>query len=1133
MNYKVLFFSLKFFNVIAIFKKIDEQVFYFLVNSKLKQRQQLCKFKTIFSDLIYSYNSFAFFVRSTKSLALTILFFLGFNEGIEAQNTLNFEPIYSAGGANYVTGNYNVGLAGAYNWSYTGTKPTDEQNQFIVPNQTSDDGIRFTNTTFTINFTNSVTNLRFSLSDIDSGTKGTHSVYEKIVINVYDINGTLLNSDLYIEHIGSRVVNSASTNTYDGLTTSPDLNGTDLNGTLRFNFGNVAVDRIVVSGEVVGSTLRFQEPTYVVVPMAIAENGSANSVLGGTAIANVRSNDTVNFVGATSSNSSISQVGTWPSGITLNTTTGAISVAPGTPPGVYPVTYQLCNLMTPSTCVTADDTITVLGTIDAIDDGPFYIPVSTNSTTLATSAISNDTLDNVLVTTTNTNVTTNTSGPLSINADGIVTVTGNTPPGTYTITYQLCQANPSTSLNTVPSNCDSATVTVTVYQPPTALISAISSSCASSTTLSVVLTGRSPWTITYTNGSTPTTVSGITASPYTFIVSPTTTTTYSLVSCSDANGSGTTSGSATINRKIWNGSISQNWQTADNWTPSGIPTSGDYVIIPSSPNNPIISGSNYKTFACKLLIKNNASLYIQSSNSITVTNDVTVESNGMFQIENNASLIQIDNVGNTGNIVYKRISNVRNVDYVYWSSPVTGMNVSNLASPLTLGPIYKWNPTIANVNGGQGDWVYATSEIMTNAKGYISRAPSSFSPTTPQPLNATFTGTPNNGTINYTISRGSDTNTSYHQGINGIEISNFSDNFNLVGNPYPSAISASQFLFDNSSKILGTVAIWTHGTLPLSSTPNPFYASFNYNYNSDDYLVFNFTGTSCCPQASDDYYIGAGQGFFVQMQDGTAASDVITFNNSQRNNNYTNTTFYRTKSAKSKVSVSDGSVNTIERNRIWLDVVNSSGQSNRTLFGYIQGATNAWDSLYDSYTSVSGTMDIFSVDGDKKYQIQGRKLPFEVTDEVPIGLYLPESGNFSIAIAAVDGTFTEKEVFLKDQLLNITHNLKSSPYNFTTTEGLINDRFKIVYLSNSMNNTEPDAIDVDNVIISTNNSIQINSLSSPIHQVTVINVLGIKVAEYENVNSNELKIHLEEKNRILLIKIQLKNGKEVTKKVIF
>jgi hypothetical protein len=50
---------------------------------------------------------------------------------------------------------------------------------------------------------------------------------------------------------------------------------------------------------------------------------------------------------------------------------------------------------------------------------------------------------NPAATTTNTNVTPLTTGPLSIDANGIVTVAANTPSGTYNITYHYA-ANPST-----------------------------------------------------------------------------------------------------------------------------------------------------------------------------------------------------------------------------------------------------------------------------------------------------------------------------------------------------------------------------------------------------------------------------------------------------------------------------------------------------------------------------------------------------------------------------------------------------------------------------------------------------------------------------------------------------------------
>ena len=62
--------------------------------------------------------------------------------------------------------------------------------------------------------------------------------------------------------------------------------------------------------------------------------------------------------------------------------------------------------------------------------------------------------------------------------------------------------------------------------------------------MTVTLTGTAPWSVTYTDGVTPVTVSGIMTSPYT--ISGAGDGTYVLSAVSDANCTGTFSGSADI-----------------------------------------------------------------------------------------------------------------------------------------------------------------------------------------------------------------------------------------------------------------------------------------------------------------------------------------------------------------------------------------------------------------------------------------------------------------------------------------------------------------------------------------------------------------------------------------------------------
>lgn len=619
-------------------------------------------------------------------------------------------------------------------------------------------------------------------------------------------------------------------------------------------------------------------------------------------------------------------------------------------------------------------------------------------------------------------------------------------------------------------------------------------------------------------------------------VCPNVTTTYtSKVTYTFCNGSTlelTDPTTITINnRKVWNGSVDTDWNKNNNWTPVGIPNGTDCVTIPATSINPIISGTSYNGLAGTLSVLNNAILTINSNNSITVTDWVNVQPSGTFLINNNSSLIQINNIVNIGNIIYKRNANVRTLDYVYWSSPVFNFNYNNLTSPVISGPTYEWNTTIANGNGGQGNWASTSSSIMTRGKGYIIRGPSSapFNNTTPNILNGSFTGIPINGTFTVPISRGNDQNTALHFGTNGVQITNLSDNWNLLGNPYPSAIRGSQFLLDNNTKIEGNIRLWTHGNLPVYVS-NPFYDSFVYNYTSGDYLTFNFTGASCCPALGSDLFIGAGQGFFVQMKDGPAGSDVVTFNNTLRSSTYDNSLFYRNSNSNLPGSFN---INEIERNRIWLDIINPNGESDRTLFGYIENATMDYDSFFDCITQNSGGTLIYSLlDQNTLFSIQGRSLPFVDTDEVNIGINIPNSGNYSIAIAGIDGVFNTQNIYLKDTYLNVIHDIKTNPYHFNAIEGNYIDRFKIIYRDSNLGSNNYEHYNTIKVIV--NNSVNIQSSNHNMDSVEVFNLIGQRINSFKAVNSNFIRLNnLQKNNTTLLLKIKLSTGDIVVRKIIY
>ena len=522
--------------------------------------------------------------------------------------------------------------------------------------------------------------------------------------------------------------------------------------------------------------------------------------------------------------------------------------------------------------------------------------------------------------------------------------------------------------------------------------------------------------------------------------------------------------------------------------------------IPDTTMKAIFNGNYSSTgniFACSVLV-NSGLVTINSNHNLVVDNEVVI-SGGALTFENNASLLQINNVANTGNITYKRDTTpMKKFDYTYWSTPVSPQTFIGLSALTPSDKYYRYDPTIAYWSNVPGN------SLMDVGKGYIVRAPFNFNTSTPAIYNGSFYGIPNNG--NYTTP---------------VQVA--TSNYNLIGNPYPSALNIDLFLSDpvNTPLIDATIYLWTHNT-PITLN----------QYTSNDYAVYNYLGGTGTASANNLGInnsiplgkIASGQAFFTKA----LSSGNVIFKNSMRIIG-NNTQFF-----KMNNSSNDSNFQDFEKHRIWLDIVNSTGSFKQTLLGYATNATLGGTDrgLDGAYLNAGNQVVLYSLADAISLSIQGRPLPFNDNDEVDLGFYTATTDTFQINLNTFDGLFENQNIFLKDKELNILHNLKQSSYNFSSIAGTFNTRFSIVYKDNTLG---LDAYSNDNntiVLYKPNENLNIKTTNLIMKSVKIFDTRGRLISDKKDINASETSINIGTINQVILVQITTNDNKIITRKYV-
>lgn len=525
-------------------------------------------------------------------------------------------------------------------------------------------------------------------------------------------------------------------------------------------------------------------------------------------------------------------------------------------------------------------------------------------------------------------------------------------------------------------------------------------------------------------------------------------------------------------------------------------------------------------------------LYTTASNKLTINNDsgLTVthhlELNGDIDLQGESQLIQSNNsvitVGINGSLERDQQGTADRYTYNYWSSPVGFTNVTatnstyksrftvpnvlrdgtNPLSPQTINFITSgYNGTNTNPIGLADYWIWKFADqpdddysawqhvrstgTIQPGEGFTMKGPGTGTIGTDQ--NYVFVGKPNNGDITLTIS---------------------SDNDYLIGNPYPSAIDAHEFLNDNPITN-GTLYFWEHwggGSHNLSDYQGG-YATYNYSggipaasYGTNDPDV----ATGGTPTKMPERYIPVSQGFFVY----SATGGTLRFENDQRifaKESSGASTFFRTNNQNTTPPV-----NYYEDDRMKFRIgINSVNQIHRQLLLTVdENASPSVDWGYDGILNEQQLDDMYWMIDNNKYGIQGIN---EVTEQtiLPLGVKVSDNGTNHITIDHLENVPEALEIYVHDNELNVYHNLRNSDYDIYLLAGQYLDRFSIVFSNQQTNLLDVDDneivnylsvfydMDSENIIINNPKLIDIDSLE-------LFNILGQSVFYINDINRNTL-----------------------------
>lgn len=525
-----------------------------------------------------------------------------------------------------------------------------------------------------------------------------------------------------------------------------------------------------------------------------------------------------------------------------------------------------------------------------------------------------------------------------------------------------------------------------------------------------------------------------------------------------------------------------------------------------------------------LTVEDGVTVTFPAGSKITVSDQIELNNTGKLKLLGDAQLIQTHLGSNintinlpTGAAFFNTITPPAKSSYVfsYFSSPVDEDNGTykvgtvlkdGRINPLSLSTegdniTFFTNDSDGYQNGSEtgisANWIYSYVNGTTSNE-WISKLDTGsinsglgfsmkYPGTASQPF--VFKGRPNSG--------------GYSQSITSAK-------YTLVGNPYPCALDANDFIDENASAITGSLYFLQHQTTASSHLQNQYELGYGvYTKSTATAASTSITGTAGLGNGTytaPDRYIPVGQGFMIE---GDTNGGTLVFSNSQRafktlgedGVGVDGSIFYKVKNRKqSKIkqetvkNIHFGMEFQLTPTTYYHRNLAVSFNEANTLRGKDYGYEAT---LFDEQPS-DAYIDINTVGYDESEQLVTKDEKFVISGvedihedlEIPVTVVLDE--NREVFFTLDDKQNIANDVYLIDKQDATIYNLSESKVSKNLTAGIYKDRFSITFENKGIMKS-PTEEDLKIRIKKSDKEIEVLNYNQKIVKLTLVDIVGREV----------------------------------------